>query len=223
MDQFPVVEKFVSINGEGSLAGKLAVFIRFKGCNLQCSYCDTLWANEKECKTEGLSKEEIADYIINTGVHYVTLTGGEPMLQKDIVQLIDFLIEKTEANIEIETNGSVNLSEIKQSKRERVSLTMDYKLPSSNMETHMIKENMALLNKNDIIKFVAGTLEDLECAKQKIEEYELLSNTNVYISPVYGKIDLEMIVEWMKENQLNDATLQVQLHKIIWGNEVKGV
>lgn len=223
MERFPIVEKFVSINGEGALAGKLAVFIRFKGCNLHCSYCDTLWANNKDCESESLTMQEIAEYIASTGVRYVTLTGGEPMLQKDILSLIDYLLENEDLCIEIETNGSVNLSEIKLRNHERVSLTMDYKLPSSNMESYMEEDNMKLLDKNDIIKFVAGTLEDLVCAKQKMEKYNLLSRTKVYISPVFGKIDLEMIVEWMKENQLSDATLQIQLHKIIWGSEAKGV
>ena len=85
-----VVEKFTSINGEGTRAGELAVFIRFKGCNLRCSYCDTMWANEPECPYKEETPEEILNYVLGTGIHNVTLTGGEPLLQKDIRDLIFF-------------------------------------------------------------------------------------------------------------------------------------
>ena len=86
-----VVEKFTSINGEGTRAGELAVFIRFKGCNLRCSYCDTMWANEPECPYKEETPEEILNYVLGTGIHNVTLTGGEPLMQKDIRGLIHFL------------------------------------------------------------------------------------------------------------------------------------
>ena len=87
-----VVEKFVSINGEGQRAGELAVFIRFKGCNLRCSYCDTMWANESDCTYEEMSPKEIHTYIKSTGVKNVTLTGGEPLLQKDMEELLKELL-----------------------------------------------------------------------------------------------------------------------------------
>ena len=84
-----VVEKFTSINGEGTRAGELAVFVRFKGCNLRCSYCDTMWANEPDCPYEEETPEEILNYVLETGIRNVTLTGGEPLLQKDITELIN--------------------------------------------------------------------------------------------------------------------------------------
>ena len=86
-----VVEKFTSINGEGTRAGELAVFIRFKGCNLRCSYCDTMWANEPDCQYKEETPEEILNYVLETGIRNVTLTGGEPLLQKDIRELINLL------------------------------------------------------------------------------------------------------------------------------------
>ncbi|RDU24289.1 putative 7-carboxy-7-deazaguanine synthase QueE [Anaerosacchariphilus polymeriproducens] len=223
MEYYQIAERFVSINGEGIFAGQLAVFVRFKGCNLHCSYCDTLWANQKDCGTEELTREEIADYIKSTGIHHVTLTGGEPLLQNNIIQLIESLLEVSNVKIEIETNGSIDLLPIKQRFNERVTLTMDYKLPSSRMEQYMKIENLSSLQKEDVVKFVVSTIADLEHAKQVIYQNRLLEKTNVYISPVYGKIQLEDIVEWMKMNQLNKATLQMQLHKIIWGSEAKGV
>ena len=87
MSTYQVVEKFVSINGEGRRAGELAAFIRFKGCNLQCSYCDTSWANEPGCESERLTKEEILSWIREAGVKNVTLTGGEPLLRKGMEEL----------------------------------------------------------------------------------------------------------------------------------------
>ena len=100
-----VVEKFTSINGEGTRAGELAVFIRFKGCNLRCSYCDTMWANEPECPYKEETPEEILNYVLGTGIHNVTLTGGEPLLQKDIRDLIHLLLQAG-LQVEIETNGA---------------------------------------------------------------------------------------------------------------------
>ena len=104
---FEVVENFVSINGESTHAGELAVFVRFKGCNLHCSYCDTKWANESDVEFKSMSAEEICELVKNTGVKNVTLTGGEPLLQNEIEVLIDRLIIQGN-RVEIETNGSVS-------------------------------------------------------------------------------------------------------------------
>ena len=109
MSTYQVVEKFVSINGEGRRAGELATFIRFKGCNLQCSYCDTSWANEPGCESERLTEEEILSWIRETGVKNVTLTGGEPLLRKGMEELIEAILEDPSQRVEIETNGSVDL------------------------------------------------------------------------------------------------------------------
>ena len=146
-----VVEKFTSINGEGTRAGELAVFVRFKGCNLRCSYCDTLWANEPECPYNEETPEEILNYVLGTGIHNVTLTGGEPLLQKDIRNLIHLLLQAG-LQVEVETNGAVALAAFCE---ERPVFTMDYKLPSSGCEEHMITENMKLLERNDTVKFVS--------------------------------------------------------------------
>ena len=108
MSKYEVVEKFVSINGEGTKAGQLAVFIRFKGCNLNCKYCDTKWANEQETPSQPMTEKEILDYVLSTGVKNVTLTGGEPLLREGIENVITVLAENN-LNIEIETNGSVSI------------------------------------------------------------------------------------------------------------------
>ena len=214
-----VVEKFTSINGEGTRAGELAVFVRFKGCNLRCSYCDTMWANEADCSYEEETPEEITNYVLATGIRNVTLTGGEPLLQKDIRKLI-YLLLQAGLRVEIETNGAVRLSEFCE---ERPIFTMDYKLPSSGCEEHMIAENMELLEINDTVKFVCGSQEDLVKALEVIQTYDLTSRCHVYFSPVFGSIEPVQMVEFMLEHQLNDVRLHIQMHKVIWDPNERGV
>ncbi len=219
---FKVVERFVSINGEGRRSGQLAIFIRFAGCNLNCSYCDTLWANEKDVSYELISSKDIYDYIKSQKIKNVTLTGGEPLMQKGIVELLKVLSKDKELYVEIETNGSVLLDEFLDIENSP-SFTMDYKLPSSNMENKMALDNFRYLTNKDTVKFVSGSIEDLEKAKEIIKKYNLVNTTNIYISPVLGKINLDTIVEFMKNNKMNGVNLQLQLHKIIWDLIRKGV
>lgn len=217
-----VVEKFISVNGEGTHAGELAVFIRFKGCNLRCSYCDTMWANEASCPCEEMSPKEIASYIQSTGIHNVTLTGGEPLLQKELPKLLKLLKPVNPAlRIEIETNGAVDLSPF--CGAHRPVFTMDYKLPSSGCENQMLRKNFSFLHAEDTVKFVSGTMEDLEKAAEIIREYHLTERCHVYISPVFGSIEPTEIVNYMMEQKLNHVRLQIQLHKIIWDPDRRGV
>lgn len=219
---FKVVEKFVSINGEGRLSGQLAIFIRFAGCNLDCSYCDTKWANKESAEYELMSEEEIYEYIKSTKVKNVTLTGGEPLLQNGIIKLLTLLSKDNDLSVEIETNGSVSLNEFINIKNPP-KFTMDYKLPSSDMENKMLVDNFKYLTKNDTVKFVSGSITDLEKARYLINQYDLVNNTNVYISPVFSKIHMTDIVEFMQKYNMNGVTLQVQLHKIIWDPNERGV
>ena len=222
MGVFEVAETFVSINGEGKKAGQLAVFVRFRGCGLNCSYCDTKWANEQDTPFVTQTAEEIYSYIQSTGVQNVTLTGGEPLLQKDIKELISMLTGDGFHYCEIETNGAVPLAELA-SMELAPSFTMDYKLPSSGMEKYMVKENFQCLTQKDTVKFVSGSMDDLRRAKEIIEEYRLIGRTGIYLSPVFGKIDPADMVDFLKENKLNGVNLQLQLHKIIWDPNAKGV
>ena len=218
---FEVVENFVSINGESTHAGELAVFVRFKGCNLHCSYCDTKWANESDVEFKSMSAEEICELVKNTGVKNVTLTGGEPLLQNEIEVLIDRLIMQGN-RVEIETNGSVSLEKFALMKN-RAVFTMDYKLPSSNMEKYMCLENFEFLNEHDTVKFVSGSIEDLEKAEMIIQKYSLIEKCHVYISPVFGRINPADIVDFMIKRNLNGVRLQLQLHKFIWEPDRRGV
>lgn len=215
-----VAEKFVSINGESRRAGQLAVFIRFKGCNLSCSYCDTLWANSEDCPAEDMTPYEIYAYIHSTGVKNVTLTGGEPLLQKDIAKLLDILCSDRSLYVEIETNGSADISPFV---KYDVSMTMDYKCPSSGMSDKMLMSNYNYIGRKDTVKFVCGNTQDLEKALEIINKYTLTARCGVYISPVFGQIEPRYIVDFMIKNNMNGVNLQMQLHKFIWEPDRKGV
>lgn len=217
---YKIAEKFVSINGEGKHAGELAVFIRFSSCNLNCSYCDTQWVCHEDAAIFTL--EDLVNYVHSTGVKRVTLTGGEPLLREHIEELVKTLMLLGHS-VEIETNGSINIKELAESQY-RPAFTLDYKLPSSNMECHMLTENYKYLKLTlDVVKFVTGTQEDLQCALRIIKNYDLIKHCQVYFSPVFGKIQPAEIVAFMKENNLNQVRLQLQLHKLIWNPEERGV
>ena len=220
MNNFKVVEKFISINGEGSKAGQLAAFIRFQGCNLNCSYCDSKYANSDDAKYSLMTEEEIINYLNENKIKNVTLTGGEPLLQKNIKSLI-FELLKLNYNVEIETNGSVNIKPFISDLRP--IFTLDYKTPSSLMENYMNEKNYNYLTKDDVVKFVVGNQKDLITAKNIIDKYDLINKAQVYFSPIYGQIDPKEIVAFMIENQLNGVNFQLQLHKYIWNPNMRGV
>ena len=219
---YQVVEKFVSINGEGRRAGELAVFIRMKGCNLRCTYCDTLWANEADCESTEMTVDEIVSYIEESKVKNVTLTGGEPLLREGMAELITAILSDPQRRVEIETNGSVDLSPYCELER-RPSFTMDYKMPDSGMEHAMCLSNMEKLSSEDTVKFVVSSRSDMERALEIIEKYDLRERTAVYFSPVFGRIEPVEMVDFLMEKKLNDVKIQIQLHKVIWDPQKRGV
>ena len=219
---FNIIEKFVSIDGEGPSAGELAVFIRFQGCNLRCSWCDTTYSFDKSEITEVLSAEEIYNYIKETGVSNVTLTGGEPLFQENIDEILCLLNNDRDLTVHIETNGAIDILPFKE-KYPNLIFILDYKLPSSKMTNFMVLENFNHVEKTDVYKFVLGSEEDLQEAYKIITKFDLVDKCLVYFSPVFSAIELEDIVEFMKDKNLNKVRLQVQLHKIIWDPNMKGV
>lgn len=222
LSSFNIAETFLSINGEGTRAGQLAFFVRFTGCNLSCSYCDTQWANVPGAPCEKMTEEEIYYKIKESGAANVTVTGGEPMLQPGIGTLLDFLCRDPGLYVEVETNGSIPLAPY-YSLPLRPAFTMDYKLGSSGMEQAMCLDNLPLLDNRDTVKFVCGSGEDLLRAEEIIRTYGLIGRTNVYLSPVFGAIEPAEMVEFMKAHRLVGVTLQLQLHKFIWDPRERGV
>ena len=155
------------------------------------------------------------------GIKNITLTGGEPLLQQNLYHLIERLV-RHHHEIEIETNGAVSVKDLS-SQAYRPSFTMDYKLPSSNMESSMLTENFQFLCEKDTVKFVAGSREDLERADEIIKTYSLTEKCYVYFSPVFGRIQPAEIVAFMREKNLNNVRLQLQMHKYIWDPQKRGV
>lgn len=230
----PVVEKFVSINGEGRCAGKLAAFIRFAGCNLRCSYCDTMWANEPGVKSQAETVDALVCWVRDCGVECVTLTGGEPVLQPHVPALVEALLREPGPHgcglrVEIETNGAADLGELAALRDRlasvaagRLTFTVDWKFPSSGMEDRMIPGNFAKLDRRDTVKFVCAE-SDLPRVLDVACSLDLPGRVPVYLSPCFGKIDPAQIVEFMQNNRMTWATMQLQLHKLIWPNVEKGV
>lgn len=218
---FPVAERFVSINGEGPKAGQPAAFIRMKGCNLSCNYCDTSWANKSDCPCEQLTISELSAWLKEQQVRNVTLTGGEPLMTEGI-GLLAQAIGQLGMEVEIETNGSIDILPFCHLPC-RPAFTIDYKCPDSGMEEHMLLENYSLLKDKDAVKFVVSSKEDLDTALFISRKYRLSEKCPVFLSPVFGRIEAKEIVHYMLDHQWNDARLQLQMHKYIWSPSQRGV
>lgn len=217
-NEFHVSEIFSSIEGEGKRTGYMSIFIRLTGCNLRCSYCDTKYAQvQGRDDSEVLSIDELIDKIKVFQWKRITLTGGEPLLH-DVKDLLWRLcIAGYEVNIE--TNGAVPLLKKRYA---NIFYTMDWKCPSSGENGKMLKENLSLLTRDDVLKFVVGNETDLNEMKRIVSEYQR-EKPLFYVSPIFGEIEPAEIVEYIKENKLKDVCVQIQLHKIIWNPEARGV
>lgn len=213
-----VVEIFKSIDGEGKRAGLPTTFIRLYGCNLKCSYCDTRYGCEGNGYTT-MSVEEICNKVATLGVKSVTLTGGEPLIHENVEQLIRSL-DVGGYDVNIETNGSVDFTEFVKD-RKHTFVTMDYKCPSSGMESKMSLANVINLRPKDVLKFVVGNQEDLEQAELVIGLAK--PQAAIYFSPVFGKIEPAAIVDFILSNRLDSCKVQLQMHKIIWDCNRRGV
>lgn len=218
-----VVEIFKSIEGEGKRTGLPCSFIRLFGCNLRCSYCDTPygWDASYEGETEDLSVDEIVDRVDVLGLRRVTVTGGEPLIHIDINALLLELLDRG-YEVNVETNGTIKPT----IRNSSIFYTMDYKLDCSGMNDRMNWLALHSLEPGDVLKFVVGSKQDLEKVKQYLPlliDQGDTSNPEVYISPVFGKIEPKDIVEFVLENNLECCHVQVQLHKIIWNPDERGV
>ena len=225
MTKFFVTEIFCSINGEGTLTGELAVFIRLSGCNLRCSFCDTTYAWQFTNGNNLTIDEILAKVRTYQGVKNITLTGGEPLYRANIDQLLSALANDGYL-INIETNGSVLLEPfLGHDYSDKLIFCCDYKLPSSNEEQKMQLKNLALLREQDVLKFVAGTNEDFAKAFEIIAQNNIKSY--IYLSPIYGKLNPQVLVEtlksWASEVDTSKCRVQLQLHKYIWDPMQTGV
>jgi 7-carboxy-7-deazaguanine synthase len=210
-----VNEIFYSIQGESSFMGWPCCFVRFTGCDLRCSYCDTEYAF-----TEGQEKSipEILAAIAPYPTKLVLLTGGEPMLQRELRDFTKALLEGG-YTVCIETGGHVSLKGLDP----RVHKIMDLKCPSSGMHEHNDYENIQHLTLKDEVKFVVGDRGDFDWACNVIVRYNLPSRVGfVLFSPVYNVLPYSDLARWVMDCGL-PVRLQLQLHKIIWPGVLRGV
>ena len=203
-----ITEIFYSLQGEAREVGIPTVFVRLTGCPLRCNYCDTAYAFKGN---NPLSIEQILAEISKYKTHYICVTGGEPMAQSNCLGLLDTLIEKG-YKVSMETSGSIDISKV----NKNVSIVMDLKTPSSTEQHQNRYENIALLENKDQLKFVIASRLDFDWCCSILEDYEILSD--VLFSPVYESLKPAQLADWILEKQLN-VRLQVQLHKILWGDE----
>lgn len=222
-------EIFSSIDGESKRAGELATFIRTVGCNLRCSYCDSKYTWEPEITNKNLCVDDIIKEVKKLGNKNITFTGGEPLLQKDADSLICKLNDEG-FDVSIETDGAIDFTSREwfknSSKYSNVWVCVDYKCPSSGMNSKMLPlEKFALLRPQDVVKFVVGSQEDLDKA-YKVINYIRVSYCDCwcYLSPVFGNIKPVEIIEFMQKNNLqHKIKFQMQLHKIVWDPDKRGV
>lgn len=210
-----VCEIFFSLQGESTFAGLPCVFVRLTGCNLDCSWCDTLYA-----KTEftPMSLEEILEKVESFDASLVEVTGGEPLIQEETPALISRLLDQG-YQVLLETNGSQDLGLIDP----RCVRIVDVKCPSSKEEGSFLLKNIELLTPGDEIKFVVGDRQDYEYARSFIQSsLDRISAHRIHLSPVFGRIRPSDLAAWILENRLK-ARLSIQQHKIIWAPDQRGV
>lgn len=201
-------EIFYSVQGEGKQTGTPTIFIRVSGCNLRCTYCDTQYAYYEGTE---MSINDIINEIRKYRCNNICITGGEPLLQSDIKDLINKLTNK-KYKVSIETNGSIDITPILKT---NLLISIDIKCPSSKMHEKMKFENLNLLQKKDQLKFIIKNNQDYEYAKKIIETIK--PNFEVFFQPVWG-INPRIIAEWVLKDEL-DVKLGLQIHKIIWGEK----
>ncbi len=207
-----VNEIFLSIQGEGKSTGYPTIFVRFSKCNLRCSYCDTKYSYYDGIN---MTPEEIYKKIKEYGLKRICITGGEPLLQKEIHRLLELV---KDYEVSIETNGSIDISRLNLGEKHRY--TMDMKVPSSLESERMKYSNFDFLKDSDEIKFVIGSREDYEWTKAVIDKY--YKRGTITLSPIFQEINPKEIINWILEDRL-DVRFQMQIHKIIWNPQDRGV
>ncbi len=212
-----VTEKFLSIQGESTHAGRLCYFIRLAGCNLHCAYCDTLYSRDfsggQEETLEALLKAACA-----SGVKLVEITGGEPLAQKNTPELCRRLLSAG-FEVLVETNGAFDIAVLPPG----TVRILDCKSPSSGEADKMCRDNYRQLTPEDEVKFVMSDRGDYEDALAVITRYRLAEKTaNIIFSAVWPSLAPEQLAAWMVQD-LPPARMQLQMHKYIWGPEKKGV
>ena len=204
-----ITEIFYSLQGESNTVGLPTVFIRLTGCPLRCVYCDTEYAFTGGQK---MSLEAITNTVKRYKTNYVTVTGGEPLSQPNVLPLMQQLAERG-YHVSLETSGALDVSKVDQ----RIIKVMDLKTPSSGELSKNLYQNIDVLNPQDQIKFVIGTDDDYEWSKQMITDYNLTARCHILFSNIAGKMSSTKLADKILHDQL-PVRFQIQLHKYLWAN-----
>jgi 7-carboxy-7-deazaguanine synthase len=209
-----VNEIFHSIQGESRHAGRPCVFVRLTYCNLRCRWCDTAYAFE-----EGVDREvgEILETVAGYGTRYVLITGGEPLAQGGVHDLIGALLDRG-YEVAIETGGSLDVAPVDR----RAMIVMDLKCPGSGMEAMNRWENLDHLKPTDEVKFVLADRADYEWARAVIAARRLAGRLGILLSPAHALLHPRALAEWVLADRL-PVRLQIQIHKYIWPADLRGV
>lgn len=210
-----VNEIYYSVQGESTFTGLPCVFVRLTYCNLRCTYCDTEYAFYDG---KDLSITQIFEEVKKYDCKLVEITGGEPLVQMDECLLLMKQLCDEGFEVLIETGGSLSIKNIDY----RVKIIMDLKCPSSGMEKKNLYENIDYLKLTDELKFVIGSREDYEWTLDVMKKYDLENKCKILLSVVFGKLEPVQLVKWILEDKLN-VRFQLQMHKIIWHHQTKGV
>ena len=213
-DHLRITEVYVSVQGESTHVGKPCVFVRLTGCNLRCTWCDSEFTF-----TGGVhrSVHDLVREVSAHGIRTVEVTGGEPLVQRAVFSLMRRLVAGGH-EVLLETSGSRSISEVPG----EVHIIMDLKPPDSGELEANLWSNLVLLRRKDEVKFVVASRRDYEWARQVIAEHALNERCEVLISPAFGLVDPTDLAGWVVEDRL-PARFQLQLHKVLWPPDARGV
>jgi 7-carboxy-7-deazaguanine synthase len=208
--QLKIFEIFYSLQGESSRVGLPTIFIRLSGCPMRCHYCDTAYAFQGGSM---MDIDDIMESIKKYNTSFVTVTGGEPLAQKEVLSLLKVLADQN-YEVSLETGGGLSIKEVDP----RVKIILDIKTPESGEEKKNHWENLNLILAKDEIKFVLCSREDYDWAKKILDQYRLTEKCHVLFSPVYQTLNATDLGNWILQDQLS-VRMQIQLHKLLWGEK----
>ncbi len=205
-----ISEIFYSLQGEARNVGLPTVFVRLTGCPLRCGYCDTAYAFTGG---EWMEIESILDEVKKYNTPHITVTGGEPLAQKNCIKLLQQLCDH-DYDVSLETSGAILVDAVDK----RVIKILDVKTPASGEAAKNKFENLAFLGKEDQVKFVICDENDYHWSRQVIVEHQLENKCEILFSPVHDQLDAATLASWVLRDQLN-VRFQIQLHKYLWGDK----